>query len=442
MTKEIIIENKGILLRPYKLEDINEVYNNWSNDDKVFEYLRVPCHYHIDDTEKMIKRYLNDELRNDCYHWVIYDQIDRQIIGEINVEKDLFFPKTMNLSFCLAFSFWHHGIMTEVVKKVCGYLFNNNIDMIKASCNQNNYGSSQVLIKNGFDYLETVSFVSLQQDHERQSTYVLTRHKQYMMNIISELKIYLKDSRIPYFDNCQTLCKYLTNIAELGIYELITNDDKVPKSFKEAGFVFTSDVVEDNMIYYHYLITDNDNITMTSYQNNDNVIGYSIISNNEIITSRIENWIIGSLKKMKYTLATAESCTGGLLIGTLINASGASQVINGSFVTYSEEAKKTLIGVSESTIKEYSVYSKEVSIEMSQGTKKINMANIGIGVTGLAGGDVKNKDDGQFDYTIIINNDQYSYRKIVKGSRNVIRHQQVLLILLDLWHLINEKKGE
>lgn len=91
--------------------------------------------------------------------------------------------------------------------------------------------------------------------------------------------------------------------------------------------------------------------------------------------------IVKKLTEKKLTISTMESCTGGLIASLLTDTEGASEVIKGAFVTYSNEAKIQQ-GVSKETIKEYSVYSYETAIEMAKACKAAYNADIGVGITG------------------------------------------------------------
>ena len=87
------------------------------------------------------------------------------------------------------------------------------------------------------------------------------------------------------------------------------------------------------------------------------------------------------------TVSAAESCTGGYVAKRITDIPGASAVLSGSFVTYSEETKQKMVGVSAETLCTYSVYSAEVAAEMAQGCRLTVGADIGIGITGVAGTD-------------------------------------------------------
>ena len=98
----------------------------------------------------------------------------------------------------------------------------------------------------------------------------------------------------------------------------------------------------------------------------------------------VEKTLVELLLKNNMTISFAESCTGGMLASTLINVSGSSNVINESYVTYSEEAKMRILGVSKETLNKYTVYSSEVAEEMAEGLKKVTHANVCASVTGKA----------------------------------------------------------
>jgi PncC family amidohydrolase len=95
---------------------------------------------------------------------------------------------------------------------------------------------------------------------------------------------------------------------------------------------------------------------------------------------------------IRILITTMESCTAGQIASLLTDTSGSSAIIEGAFVTYSNDAK-IQIGVSEKIINEYGVYSKETAAEMAMVCREFYDADIGIGVTGTFGNvDPKNKD--------------------------------------------------
>lgn len=85
------------------------------------------------------------------------------------------------------------------------------------------------------------------------------------------------------------------------------------------------------------------------------------------------------------TVATAESCTGGLIIGALTEIPGSSDVIDRGFITYSNEAKTEMLGVSEMLIKEHGAVSEAVARAMVAGVFVAAPVRLAIAVTGVAG---------------------------------------------------------
>ena len=140
----------------------------------------------------------------------------------------------------------------------------------------------------------------------------------------------------------------------------------------------------------------------------------------------VEKTLVELLLKNNMTISFAESCTGGMLASTLINVSGSSNVINESYVTYSEEAKMRILGVSKETLNKYTVYSSEVAEEMAEGLKKVTHANVCASVTGKA-----EDEPGicKCDYCIIVNDSKVLENVSFQGSRNQVRTMQTKHIM-------------
>lgn len=99
----------------------------------------------------------------------------------------------------------------------------------------------------------------------------------------------------------------------------------------------------------------------------------------------VENIIGEYLIKNKLTIATAESCTGGLLAGRLINYPGISSSFLEGMVTYSNEAKQRRLRVRKETLERHGAVSRETALEMACGIAQAAEADIGISTTGIAG---------------------------------------------------------
>jgi nicotinamide-nucleotide amidase len=99
----------------------------------------------------------------------------------------------------------------------------------------------------------------------------------------------------------------------------------------------------------------------------------------------IEKIIARILTKKKLTLALAESCTGGLVADSLTNIPGSSKYFTLGIVAYSNEAKKRLLNVPGEVLSQHGAVSKETALLLAKNVKLLGQADIGIGITGIAG---------------------------------------------------------
>ncbi len=99
----------------------------------------------------------------------------------------------------------------------------------------------------------------------------------------------------------------------------------------------------------------------------------------------VDQQVLGLLRDAGETIAVAESCTGGLLAGRLTDLPGSSEVVRGGLVVYSDEAKVALAGVDARLISACGAVSKEVAAALADGARAALDADVGVGVTGIAG---------------------------------------------------------
>jgi PncC family amidohydrolase len=100
---------------------------------------------------------------------------------------------------------------------------------------------------------------------------------------------------------------------------------------------------------------------------------------------KLVNKVSDELKKRKVTIATAESCTGGLLSHTLTNISGSSEYFDCGVISYSNTAKTQLLGVPQQLLQHYGAVSKEVAAAMAQGIRQKAKVDYALSTTGIAG---------------------------------------------------------
>ena len=141
--------------------------------------------------------------------------------------------------------------------------------------------------------------------------------------------------------------------------------------------------------------------------------------------------IIEALTNGGKHITFAESCTGGMLAEMLTAVSGASECFDGSFVTYANEQKEKLIGVRHETLAKYGAVSYQTALEMSRGARLALGADIGAGVTGIAGpgGGTPEKPVGLV-YISISTKDIHCFCRLnLDGDRFEVRRKTCLYVL-------------
>lgn len=154
--------------------------------------------------------------------------------------------------------------------------------------------------------------------------------------------------------------------------------------------------------------------------------GDNIYSTDE--NESLEDVVVKLLKQKNFTLATAESCTGGLLTGQLVNVAGVSEVLKEGFITYSNEAKMKYLGVKEETLNQYGAVSSQTAQEMAIGTAKNTGADAALAITGIAGpeGGTPEKPVGLVYIGCYLNGNVTIKELRLKGNRQKIREQSVI----------------
>jgi len=156
----------------------------------------------------------------------------------------------------------------------------------------------------------------------------------------------------------------------------------------------------------------------------------------------LEEVLAEMLVKNNLTIATAESCTGGMIAAKLINYSGVSSSFLEGAVTYSNEAKIRRLGVSKNTLENYGAVSSETAEEMVKGITKTSGADIGISITGIAGpsGGTEEKPIGLVYIGLSIKDEIIIKKLNLAGNRQKIR-ERATNIALDLLRRELLKRG-
>lgn len=151
------------------------------------------------------------------------------------------------------------------------------------------------------------------------------------------------------------------------------------------------------------------------------------------------------LMKKKYTMTTAESCTGGMIAARMVNAPGVSAVLKSGFITYANEAKEEMLGVSHDTLEKFGAVSRETAEEMAEGAVKAAHTDAAVAVTGIAGpdGGTKEKPVGLVYIGVNVRGNVEVREYHFSGSRQKIRESVTAAALTFLREklLASEERG-
>lgn len=155
--------------------------------------------------------------------------------------------------------------------------------------------------------------------------------------------------------------------------------------------------------------------------------------------------LVSELLSAGLTVATAESCTGGWIAKSLTDISGSSAVFGFGIVSYSNAAKASLLGVDPATLESHGAVSEAVVVEMARGALERSEADLAVAVSGIAGpdGGTPEKPVGTVWFAWatggVERHDVSAERFILKGDRETIRSQSVVLALQNLRELLRQR---
>ena len=143
------------------------------------------------------------------------------------------------------------------------------------------------------------------------------------------------------------------------------------------------------------------------------------------------------------TIATAESCTGGLVAGALTDIAGSSAVLDRGFVTYSNKAKQQMLGVPAATLRQYGAVSRQTAEAMARGALSKAKVDLAVAITGIAGpgGGSPDKPVGLVHFAAASRDGTSMHAAMRYGDigRTEVRHKSVLQALRMLMELAEAK---
>lgn len=153
----VTMETERLILRPFRLDDVHPMFVNWASNPEVARYLTWKPHADKETTKAIVSRWIEDYKRPDAYQWAIEWKELGQPIGSIAVVALDENVDACEIGYCIGKPWWGQGVMTEAVKKVMGFLFDEvNVKRICAKHDVNNPNSGKVMAKCGMTYEGTL----------------------------------------------------------------------------------------------------------------------------------------------------------------------------------------------------------------------------------------------------------------------------------------------
>lgn len=145
------IKTERLILRKFTLSDVDEVYRNWTSDEKVTPYVSWSTHQNAEETKGVIQHWIN-EYENGSYNWVVQVAETGELIGSISVIRISRKHKNCEIGYCYGSRYWNQGYATEALKAVIDYMLDEcGMHIVEARHHGLNPASGRVMEKAGME---------------------------------------------------------------------------------------------------------------------------------------------------------------------------------------------------------------------------------------------------------------------------------------------------
>lgn len=116
-----IIKTQRLILRKFTIDDANDMFKNWANDERVTRFLTWEPHGNIENTKELLILWCNGYENHENYNWAI--EYSGKVVGSLSVVRINNRDEYAEIGYCLSYEFWNKGIMTEAANAVIDFLF-------------------------------------------------------------------------------------------------------------------------------------------------------------------------------------------------------------------------------------------------------------------------------------------------------------------------------
>ncbi|MDE6442062.1 MAG: GNAT family N-acetyltransferase [Clostridia bacterium] len=154
-----ILHTKRLTLRPFTVDDAEEMYKNWASDPEVTKYVTWPPHASVEDTRTLLNIWVEETKKPENYNWAIvyHDGAKDILIGNISFVRVKDYDERATIGYCMSKKYWGKGIMTEAFSEVLRYSFEElGLYRVDGEHVAQNIGSGRVMEKCGLKYEGTL----------------------------------------------------------------------------------------------------------------------------------------------------------------------------------------------------------------------------------------------------------------------------------------------
>ncbi|MBQ6721626.1 MAG: GNAT family N-acetyltransferase [Clostridia bacterium] len=147
------IETHRLILRPFRIEDAEDMFGNWASDPEVTRFLTWPAHRSIEVTRMLLNDWILKYRDGGFFNWAMEWKENGRVIGNISVVRFIEELETAEIGYCMSRTYWGRGIMPEALRAVTDFLFDTvGVNRVTACHDVNNPKSGRVMQKAGMKF--------------------------------------------------------------------------------------------------------------------------------------------------------------------------------------------------------------------------------------------------------------------------------------------------
>lgn len=163
------IETERLVLRQFRYDDAQAMFDNWASDDEVTKYLTWPTHTDVSVTQMIVNSWVNHNNESNWYMWAITLKENGDVpIGSVSVVEFNDLLENVEIGYCIGKKWWNQGIVTEVLGALVKFFFEEvGAQKVSARHDVNNPASGRVMQKCGLKYEGTIRRELMAKDKPR-----------------------------------------------------------------------------------------------------------------------------------------------------------------------------------------------------------------------------------------------------------------------------------